>query len=95
MRLLRQLVEMRRGLVEDRVRVTNQITVNLKAYFPQVLGLFREKDTAVFVEFLRSAQSRPMYAANSDWSVPISPPRLPLAKRTCIAEPSESNMVSR
>jgi transposase len=52
MRVLRQLVEMRRGLVDDRVRVTNRITASLKAYFPQVLGLFREKDTGVFVEFL-------------------------------------------
>jgi transposase len=52
MRMLRQLVETRRGLVEDRVRVTNRITANLKAYFPQVLELFREKDTGVFADFL-------------------------------------------
>ncbi|MGC4065281.1 MAG: transposase [Polyangiaceae bacterium] len=52
MRMLRQLVETRRGLVEDRVRVTNRIVANLKAYFPQVLGLFREKDTGVFADFL-------------------------------------------
>jgi transposase len=52
MSMLRQLVEMRRGLVDDRVRVTNRITANLKAYFPQVLGLFREKDTGVFADFL-------------------------------------------
>ena len=53
MSMLRQLVEMRRGLVDDRVRVTNRITANLKAYFPQVLGLFREKDTGVFADFLQ------------------------------------------
>lgn len=52
MSMLRQLVEIRRGLVDDRVRVTNRITANLKAYFPQVLGLFREKDTGVFADFL-------------------------------------------
>ncbi|MGC4068437.1 MAG: transposase [Polyangiaceae bacterium] len=52
MRMLRQLVETRRGVVEDRVRVTNRIVANLKAYFPQVLGLFREKDTGVFADFL-------------------------------------------
>lgn len=52
MRSLRQLVETRRSLVDDRVRVTNRITSSLKAYFPQVLGLFREKDTGVFADFL-------------------------------------------
>jgi transposase len=52
MRMLRQLVETRRALVEDRVRVTNRITANLKAYFPQVLEIFREKDTGVFAAFL-------------------------------------------
>lgn len=52
MRILRQLVETRRALVEDRVRVTNRITANLKAYFPQVLEIFREKDTGVFAAFL-------------------------------------------
>jgi transposase len=52
MRILRQLVETRRGLVDDRVRVTNRIVAHLKAYFPQVLALFREKDTGVFADFL-------------------------------------------
>jgi hypothetical protein len=52
MRMLRQLVECRRGLVDDRVRVTNRITASLKAYFPQVLDLFREKDTGVFADLL-------------------------------------------
>ncbi len=52
MRILRQLVETRRGLVDDRVRVTNRIIANLKEYFPQVLDLFREKDTDVFSDFL-------------------------------------------
>src|SRR5512142_1868349 len=48
MRSLRQLVETRRTLVDDRVRVMNRITASLKAYFPQVLDLFREKETGVF-----------------------------------------------
>ena len=39
MRALRRLVEARRNLVEDRVRITNRMTVPLKAYFPQVLEL--------------------------------------------------------
>lgn len=52
MRSLRQLVETRRSIVDDRVRVTNRITASLKEYFPQVLGIFREKDTGVFAEFL-------------------------------------------
>lgn len=53
MRSLRQLVETRRSIVDDRVRVTNRITASLKEYFPQVLGIFREKDTGVFAEFLK------------------------------------------
>ena len=52
MRSLRQLVESRRGLVSDRVRLTNRITAALKAYFPQVLDWFRDKEAAVFVDFL-------------------------------------------
>ena len=52
MRSLRQLVETRRSVVDDRVRVTNRITASLKEYFPQVLGIFGEKDTGVFAEFL-------------------------------------------
>jgi len=47
MRMLRQLLETLRTLVDDRVRALNRITASLKAYFPQVLDLFREKETAV------------------------------------------------
>jgi hypothetical protein len=36
MRALQQLVEDRRKLVDDRVRVTNRTTAALKAYFPQI-----------------------------------------------------------
>ena len=35
MRALRRLVEARRDLVQDRVRVTNRLTFTLKDYFPQ------------------------------------------------------------
>jgi hypothetical protein len=52
MRSLRRLVEARRSLVDDRVRLTNRITAALKSYFPQVLGWFRDKDAAVFADFL-------------------------------------------
>jgi transposase len=52
MRSLRQLVESRRGLVGDRVRLTNRITAALKAYFPQVIDWFRDKEAAVFTDFL-------------------------------------------
>lgn len=40
-------------MVQDRVRLTNRITAGLKEYFPQVLGRFKDKDAAVFAEFLR------------------------------------------
>src|SRR5688572_11183354 len=52
MRSLRRLVEARRTLVQDRVRITNRITAALKAYFPQVLDWFRDKEAAVFADFI-------------------------------------------
>jgi transposase len=52
LRTLRRLVIVRRELVEDRVRLTNRITSSLKQYFPQVLSWFRDKHTAVFIDFL-------------------------------------------
>src|SRR5215467_7424584 len=52
MRALEQLVEHRRRLVGDKVRITNRLTSALKNYFPQVLQWFSEKDTAIFCDFL-------------------------------------------
>jgi transposase len=52
MRTLRRVVEGRRDLVHDRTRLTNRITNALKAYFPQVLDWFRDKDSTVFADFL-------------------------------------------
>jgi hypothetical protein len=52
MRSLRRLVETRRRLVHDRVQIINRLTSALKAYFPQVLGLFRDKETGVFADFV-------------------------------------------
>ena len=52
MRSLQRLVEARRTFVQDRVRITNRPTHALKAYFPQVLAWFRDKETAVFADFL-------------------------------------------
>jgi hypothetical protein len=52
MRTLQCLVEQRRGLVDDQVRVSNQMIYALKQYYPQVLEWFREKDTLVFCDFV-------------------------------------------
>jgi transposase len=52
MRALEQLVEHRRRLVGDKVRLTNRLTSALKNYFPHVLQWFQEKDTALFCDFL-------------------------------------------
>jgi transposase len=52
MRALAQLVEHRRRVVGDKVRITNRLTSTLKNYFPQVLQWFQEKDTAIFCDFL-------------------------------------------
>jgi transposase len=52
MRALAQLVEHRRRLVGDKVRLTNRLTSALKNSFPHVLQWFAEKDTALFCDFL-------------------------------------------
>jgi transposase len=53
MRALSQLVEHRRRLIGDRVRITNRLTSTLKHYFPQVLEWFPTKDTLLFCDFVR------------------------------------------
>jgi transposase len=52
MRLLQQLVEQRRKIVDDGHRLTNRISDALKQYFPQALDWFEDKDTLVFCDFL-------------------------------------------
>jgi transposase len=52
MRTLDQLVEFRRRLVEDKVRLTNRLTSALKHDFPQVLPWFADKATTMFCDFL-------------------------------------------
>jgi transposase len=52
MRALDQLVEHRRRLVGDKVRLTNRLTNALKNYFPHVLQWFHDKDTTIFCDFL-------------------------------------------
>jgi len=59
MRALRRLVESRRDLVQDRVRVTNRLIYALKAYYPQILDWFRDKETDVFAAFLERWPSLP------------------------------------
>jgi transposase len=53
MRALTQLIEHRRRVVGDKVRITNRLTSALKNSFPQVLHWFQEKDTTIFCDFLR------------------------------------------
>ena len=53
MRALEQLVEHRRRVVGDKVRITNRLTSTLKNYFPHVLQWFEDKDTAIFCDFLQ------------------------------------------
>jgi transposase len=52
MRALAQLVEHRRRLVGERVRITNRLTSTLKHYFPQVLEWLPHKETKLFCDFL-------------------------------------------
>lgn len=51
-RALEQMVEHRRRLVGDKVRLNNRMTSILKNYFPQVLGWFKDRDTKLFCDFL-------------------------------------------
>ena len=52
MRALEQLVEHRRRMVNDRVRITHRLTSTLNNYFPHLLPWFQDKDTSVFCDFL-------------------------------------------
>jgi transposase len=52
MRALAQLVEHRRRVVGDKVRLTNRLTSALKNYFPHVLQWFPDKETVIFCDFL-------------------------------------------
>ncbi|WP_259396743.1 IS110 family transposase [Psychromonas sp. SR45-3] len=51
-RSLSQLVEYRRGLVQNSVDLSNKITATLKNYYPQALEWFKEKDTIIFCNFI-------------------------------------------
>jgi transposase len=53
MRALEPLVEHRRRVVGDKVRITHRLTSTLKNYFPQGLPWFPDKDTPIFCDFLR------------------------------------------
>ena len=52
-RALRQLTESRRGLVSMRIQVSNQLTANLKNYFPQALDCVDSIDTILACDFLQ------------------------------------------
>lgn len=51
-RMLACLVEQRRNLVDDKIRVTNRLRVALKQYYPQMLEWFDHIDTPLFCDFL-------------------------------------------
>jgi transposase len=52
MRALTQLVEHRRRVVGDTVRMTNRLTSTLKNYFPHVLQWVQAQDTPIFGDVL-------------------------------------------
>lgn len=51
-RILDQLVQYRRKLVQGRVKLSNRITAILKNYYPQALDWFEDRDTHVFCDFI-------------------------------------------
>jgi transposase len=53
MRALMTLVEQRRRLMDDRVRLTNRLRNALKQYYPQALEWFDHIDTRLFCDFIR------------------------------------------
>ena len=52
MRTLMTLVEQRRRLTNDRVRITNRLRNALKQYYPQALEWFDHIDTRLFCDFI-------------------------------------------
>jgi transposase len=53
MRTLMTLVEQRRQLMNDRVRITNRLRNTLKQYYPQPLEWFDHIDTVLFCDFIQ------------------------------------------
>ncbi len=53
MRTLMTLVEQRRRLMNDRVRITNRLRSTLKQYYPQALEWFDRIDTPLFCDFIK------------------------------------------
>jgi len=53
MRTLMTLVEQRRRLMNDRVRITNRLRNALKQYYPQALEWFDRIDTQLFCDFIK------------------------------------------
>jgi len=53
MRALMTLVEQRRRLMNDRVRITNRLRNALKQYYPQALEWFDHIDTPLFCDFIK------------------------------------------
>ena len=53
MRTLMTLVEHRRRLMSDRVRITNRLRSTLKQYYPQALEWFDRIDTPLFCDFIK------------------------------------------
>jgi transposase len=51
-RMLVSLVEQRRSLVADKIRITNRLRAALKQYYPQSLEWFDHIDTPLFCDFL-------------------------------------------
>ncbi|VAW77886.1 Mobile element protein [hydrothermal vent metagenome] len=52
-RIIQRMVEDRRTLVGEKVRLTNRITAALKSYFPQALEWFSDLDTILFCDFIQ------------------------------------------
>jgi transposase len=59
MRALMTLVEQRRRLMDDRVRLTNRLRNALKQYYPQALEWFDHIDTRLFCDFIKRWPSVP------------------------------------
>ncbi|MCK4703997.1 MAG: IS110 family transposase [Gammaproteobacteria bacterium] len=51
-RILQRMVEDRRVLISEKVRLSNRITAALKSYYPQALQWFDDIDTKIFCDFI-------------------------------------------
>jgi hypothetical protein len=71
MRALTTMVEQRRCLVSERIRITNRLRSALKQYYPQVLEWFEHIDTPLFCAFVKRWPTLRLYVVKTYWTARV------------------------